>query len=171
MEEKKRSSHSQIMTMILNYVYDMIGILMPVTLFIDAVMLVFGNVVSFTVLEIVMFWMFPALLISLLGCNLFLITRYGGTCGNLLLHLALYQDNREPALIKVKCQRELLEKAIPFIGLYLLFHVFGVLLYLVSCILFIIIDRQHRSWVDVLMHTKLQIKQPAVQEDRIVIEI
>lgn len=171
MEDNNQSSHSMITTMILNYLYDMIGILMPVTLFIDAVMLVFGNVVSFAFLEIVMFWMFPVLLISLLGCNLFLIYRYGGTCGNLLLHLALYQENGAAASIKVKCLRELFEKAVPFVCLYLLFHVIGVLLYLISCILFILVDHQHRTWVDVLFHTRLQTKHAPVSNEQIVIQI
>ncbi|MBS6374763.1 MAG: RDD family protein [Erysipelotrichaceae bacterium] len=171
MEEKKQSNHSQKMMMILNYVYDMIGILMPITLFIDSFILVFGNVISFTVLEIIMYWMFPVLLISLLGFNLFLIIRYGGTCGNLLLHLSLYQENQKPASITVKCRRELLEKAVPFVGLYLLFHTFGVLLYFFFCILFILVDRHHRSWVDVLLHTRLSGKVRIEQEERIVIQI
>ena len=173
MKDTKNSIHETFTRReaLLNYLLDFVGILVPASLFINISLLVFGNILSIQFMEIMLWIMMPLILLFLTGFNIFLIYKYGGCCGNLALNLVTYDAEGHPASTSFMVKRECLEKGLPMILLYFILPYWGNILYVLFCVLFILIDRQHRSWVDHLLHTKPQRVMKQSVDHTIIIEI
>ncbi|MEG0980476.1 MAG: RDD family protein [Erysipelotrichaceae bacterium] len=141
---------------LMSFLTDSIVMFLPIYFWYVFMLLIFSDLlpVSFT------FYIQVIVLVLLMGSMLFLQpyivqTLSGQSIGKNFNGLKVVNKDGHEASPKVLFLREMLSKGAPVLIFGLFFGVLGIVGYALFCGLWVLVDRRHRSWVDLLFKTRV----------------
>lgn len=157
---------------LVSFMGDIAGMLFPILILDYIFLLLAGGFFSYDMFKVSSAFINILVMISMLFTNAgFIYIFKGQTFGKLAMNFKVVNEDHKELHPRTLFIREFAGIGLPITILYLLFHVFGIVIFMAINGLFMVLDKKQRSIIDVLLKTKVVIiddkgkKQNIVKEE------
>lgn len=157
---------------LISFLGDMVAMLFPILILDLVFLMVTGGLLSYNMFRFSSILVDFLIMASIVISNaIFIVLFKGQTFGKLALNYkVVYDADNKEVKDKVLLIREIVGITIPLLILYIFLQLLGFLVFMLINGLFVIIDRKHRSIIDMIMKTKVVILSDKGKKTEVVVE-